>query len=395
MTWRPDSLKSSYHQRPFALREYQKWCLLNSIFDRWHDVVAKHKAMQPAKATAVKPPPKHEKQSVAGRGRVAVPLPRRVAIVAVPPVRTLDVFGPAEVFADANHLNHAGPAYDVQILSATEDRTVMSYLGVPLVADRTYREMRQPVDTLLVAGGEGAQQTRYSPKFLEWLRRQSSKARRYGSVCTGALVLAEAGLLDGRRVTTHWNWCRELQQKHPKVNVDPRPIYVRDKNLFTSAGVTAGIDLSLALVEDDLGGSLALQVAQMMVVFLRRPGGQSQFSATLMAQARGRRNLRDLLAWIADNLGTKFSVSSLARRAAMSPRNFARIFREEIGETPARHVETLRVEAARRQLETTIASLDEVADMCGFGSAEILRRTFCRRVGTTPGRYRSSFAHRR
>ena len=178
MTWRPDSLKSSYHQRPFALREYPKWCLLNSIFDRWHDVVAKHKAMQPAKATAVKPPPKHEKQSVAGRGRVAVPLPRRVAIVAVPPVRTLDVFGPAEVFADANHLNHAGPAYDVQILSATEDRTVMSYLGVPLVADRTYREMRQPVDTLLVAGGEGAQQTRYSPKFLEWLRRQSGKARR-------------------------------------------------------------------------------------------------------------------------------------------------------------------------------------------------------------------------
>lgn len=138
----------------------------------------------------MKPHPEHAKRSVTGLGRVAVSLPRRLAIVAVPPVRTLDVFGPAEVFADANHLNHAGPAYDVQILSATEDRTVTSYLGVPLVADRTYREMRQPVDTLLVAGGEGAQQMRYSPKFLEWLRRQSSKARRYGSVCTGALVLA-------------------------------------------------------------------------------------------------------------------------------------------------------------------------------------------------------------
>jgi transcriptional regulator GlxA family with amidase domain len=212
---------------------------------------------------AIKPQPIDENRPFADRGRVPVSPPRRVAIVAVPPVRTLDVFGPAEVFADANHLNHGGLAYDVQIVSATEDRTVRSYFGVPFVADRTYREMRQPVDTLLVAGGEGAQEMKYSPKFLEWLRRQSGKARRYGSVCTGALVLAEAGLLDGHRVTTHWNWCRELEQKHPNVKVDPRPIYIRDKNLFTSAGVTAGIDLSLALVEDDLDGALALQIAQM------------------------------------------------------------------------------------------------------------------------------------
>jgi transcriptional regulator GlxA family with amidase domain len=149
------------------------------------------------------------------------------------------------------------------------------------------------------------------------------------------------------------------------------------------------------MVEDDLGGVLALRVAQMMVVFLRRPGGQSQFSTTLMAQARGRQSFRDLLAWVADNLGSKLSVSTLARRAAMSPRNFARIFRQEIGETPARHIETLRLETARRQLETTVESLDEVADICGFGSAELLRRTFFRRVGTTPGKYRSSFSHRR
>jgi transcriptional regulator GlxA family with amidase domain len=366
---------------------------LASILDRWHDEVAETEPGSLPEAMVIKPHSTFEQRSVTGRGCVALAAARRVAIVAVPPVRTLDVFGPAEVFADANHLYPGGQAYDVQIVSGTDDRTVKSYLGVPLVADRTYREMREPVDTLLVAGGEGAQQMRYSPKFLEWLRRQSSKARRYGSVCTGALVLAQAGLLDGHRVTTHWNWCRELEQKHPKVKVDPRPIYVRDKNLFTSAGVTAGIDLSLALVEDDLGGALALQIAQMMVVFLRRPGGQSQFSATLMAQARGRRSLRDLLAWVADNLGMKLSVSILARRAAMSPRNFARIFHEEIGETPARHIEILRVEAARRQLETTVSSLEEVADICGFGSAEILRRTFFRRVGTTPGRYRSSFAH--
>jgi transcriptional regulator GlxA family with amidase domain len=342
----------------------------------------------------IKPYAERGSRPVTGRERGAVRPSRRVAIVAVPPVRTLDIFGPAEVFADANHLHHGDPPYDVQIVSATEDRTVASYVGVPLVTDQTYREVRHSVDTLLVAGGEGAQQMRYSSNFLEWLRRQSKKARRFGSVCTGALVLAEAGLLDGRRVTTHWNWCQELAQKHPRVQVDPRPIYIRDKNLFTSAGVTAGIDLSLAMVEDDLGGTLALQIAQMMVVFLRRPGGQSQFSATLMAQARGRRSLRDLLAWVADHLGTDVAVGNLARRVAMSPRNFARVFREEIGETPARHIETLRLEAARRQLETTSASLDEVADVCGFGSAEILRRTFFRRVGTTPGKYRMSFAHR-
>jgi transcriptional regulator GlxA family with amidase domain len=344
---------------------------------------------------AVKPHLEREPERFTKRERFATPIKRLVAIVAVPPVRTLDVFGPAEVFADANQLNQAGPTYDVEIVSATEERTVRSYLGVSLVADRSYREVRQPVDTLLVAGGEGAQEAKYSAKFLEWLRRQSGKARRYGSVCTGALVLAAAGLLDGRRVTTHWNWCRELEEKHPKVRVDPRPIYVRDKNLFTSAGVTAGIDLSLALVEDDLGGALALQIAQMMVVFLRRPGGQSQFSATLMAQTRGRRSLGDLLAWVADNLEGKFSVGALARRAAMSPRNFARVFREEIGDTPARHIETLRVEAARRQLETTASSLDEVAEICGFGSAEVLRRTFFRRIGTTPGKYRASFSRQR
>jgi transcriptional regulator GlxA family with amidase domain len=344
---------------------------------------------------AVKPDPERGSRPVTGRARGPARPPLSVAIVAVPPVRTLDIFGPAEVFADANHLHGGSPVYAVQILSATEDRTIPSYLGIPLVADRTYREVRHTFDTLLVAGGEGAQQMRYSPHFLEWLRLQSKKARRFGSVCTGALVLAEAGLLDGRRATTHWNWCQELAQKHPKVVVDPTPIYVRDRNLYTSAGVTAGIDLSLALVEDDLGGPLALQIAQMMVVFLRRPGGQSQFSATLMAQSRGRGTLRDLLAWVVDHLGADLSVGTLARRVAMSPRNFARTFRKEIGETPARTIETLRLEAARRQLEATSASLDEVAGSCGFRSAEILRRTFARRLGTTPGQYRLAFGRRR
>ncbi|MBV9386414.1 MAG: GlxA family transcriptional regulator [Chroococcidiopsidaceae cyanobacterium CP_BM_ER_R8_30] len=316
---------------------------------------------------------------------------RRVAIIAVPPVRTLDVFGPAEVFADANRLHGGEPAYEVEIISATEDQIVASHIGTPILAHRTYRELHSPVDTLLVAGVEETRELRYSPDFLGWLREQSTNVRRLGSVCTGALVLAEADLLDGRRATTHWNWCSELVRKHPLVKVDPEPIYVRDNNVYTSAGVTAGIDLALALVEEDLGGSLALQVARMMVVFLRRPGGQSQFSATLAAQTCGSQPLRELLAWMADNVKSDLSVALLARRAAMSPRNFARVFTQEVGETPARHVENIRLEAARQQLETTSLSLDEVADISGFRSAEILRRTFARRLGVTPGQYRTVF----
>ncbi len=319
---------------------------------------------------------------------------RRVAIIAVPPVRMLDVFGPAEVFADASRLRGGEPAYEVEIISATEDQIVATHIGMPLVAHRSYRQLRSPVDTLLVAGGLGAREMRYSPEFLGWLREQSTKIRRLGSVCTGALVLADAGLLDRRRATTHWNWCSELVRRHPLVKIDPEPIYVRDNNMYTSAGVTAGIDLALALVEEDLGGSLALQVARMMVVFLRRPGGQSQFSATLAAQTCESQPLRDLLAWMTDNVIGDLSVASLALRAAMSARNFARVFTQEVGETPARHVENIRLEAARRQLETMSLSLDEVAGSSGFRSAEVLRRTFARRLGITPGQYRTAFGPR-
>jgi len=279
--------------------------------------------------------------------------------------------------------------------SACNDRTVTSHIGVPFIADCTFGETSGPIDTLLVAGGLGAREMRYSPKFLAWLREQSKKVRRFGSVCTGALILADAGLLDGRHATTHWNWCGELTRTHPRVKVDPNPIYVRDQELYTSAGVTAGIDLALALVEEDLGPSLALRVAQMMVVFLRRPAGQTQFSATLTAQSSENRTLREVLAWAADHLTDDLSVESLARRAAMSERNFSRVFTLEVGETPARHIETLRLEAARRQLETSSLSLDEVAEHSGFASAEVLRRAFTRRLGVSPGQYRSSFGRRR
>jgi transcriptional regulator GlxA family with amidase domain len=306
-------------------------------------------------------------------------------------MRTLDVFGPAEVFGDANWLRGGDLAYKVNIISACADRVVSNHLGTPVHTDRTYREYRGPIDTLLVAGCMGPRELHYESGFLDWLRAQSARSRRFGSICTGAFVLAKAGLLDGRRATTHWNWASELAQDYPRVAVDPNPIYIRDGSCYTSAGVTAGIDLCLALVEEDLGRALALRVAQMMVVFLRRPGGQSQFSATLEAQTRERRPLGDVLAWLPDHLRHDLSVDSLARRAAMSPRNFARLFKQELGKTPARHIEDLRLEAARRQLEASSLSADEVAAACGLSSAEVLRRMFQRRLHVTPGQYRAAF----
>ena len=317
--------------------------------------------------------------------------PRRVLIIAVPPVRTLDLFGPIEVFSDANRLHGGDLAYEVKIISSTPERIVPSHVGTPLNTDQTYREFRGPIDTLLVAGYHSHQEMRFERDFLNWLREHSGRSRRFGSVCTGALVLAAAGLLDGRRATTHWNWCDELARKYPSVTVDRDPIYVRDGNCYTSAGVTAGIDLTLALVEQDLGRPIALKIAQMMIVFLRRSGGQSQFSTTLAAQTRENRPLGDLLAWLPDNIRRNLTVDSLARRAAMSPRNFARWFQQDVGKTPAMHIEDLRLEAARRQLELTALSLEEVANASGFCSAERLRRVFRRRLGVTPGQYRASF----
>jgi transcriptional regulator GlxA family with amidase domain len=210
-------------------------------------------------------------------------------------------------------------------------------------------------------------------------------------VCTGAFVLAEAGLLDGRRATTHWEWCDALAARFPRVQVDRDPIFVRDGNVYTSAGVTAGMDLALALVEEDHGRALALEVARQMVLFLRRPGGQSQFSAALAAQSADREPLRDLQAWIAEDPGRDCSVPALARRVAMSPRNFARVFTREVGSTPGQFVERMRVEAARRRLEESADGVDNIASRCGFGTAETMRRAFLRTLRVPPSAYRSRF----
>ena len=321
--------------------------------------------------------------------------PLRILIAAIPPVRPLDVVGPVEVFGDANRMRGGDPVYSVEIVASGEQKLMGTHFKMPMLADRTYREVTGSFDTVLVAGGDGANKMRYQPPFVNWLKRQCAGARRFGSICTGALVLAKAGLLEGRRATTHWNWCDELAQNYPSVTVDPDPIYVKDGNCYTSAGVTAGIDMTLALVEEDLGSELALRIARMMVVFLRRPGGQSQFSATLAAQSQDHRLFGDLLAWIADNIRRDLSIDVLARRAAMSPRNFARLFTQELGRTPGMHVEDLRLEAARHRLESTAASLEEVAKFSGFKSAEVLRGVFARRLGTTPGQYRKSFGYGR
>jgi len=251
--------------------------------------------------------------------------------------------------------------------------------------------VKEGIDTLLVAGGRGTAAALRDRPLIAWLRSMAPRVRRVGSVCSGSFLLAEAGLLDGRRATTHWGWCDTLAKQYPAVTVAPDPIFVRDGNVYTSAGVTAGMDLALALVEEDHGRALALEVARQLVMFLRRPGGQSQFSAQLAVQSADREPLRELQAWITEHPDADLSVPTLARRVAMSPRNFARVFTREVGMTPARFVESVRVEAARRRLEESAHGVDSVATACGFGTAESMRRAFLRIVRVPPAAYRHRF----
>jgi transcriptional regulator GlxA family with amidase domain len=249
----------------------------------------------------------------------------------------------------------------------------------------------EAVDTLIVAGGWGVYAAARDAALLAWVRRHAARSRRVASVCTGAFMLAAAGLLDGRRAVTHWTRCDELAQRYPRIDVDPDPIFIRDGAFWTSAGVTAGIDLTLALIEDDLGSALALEVARHLVVFLKRPGGQAQFSATLSLQKEGER-FGELHAWIMENFTAKLSVGALAERAGMSERSFVRHYRAETGMTPARSIEQLRLEAARRLLGDTAFPIKRIAARCGFGSEETMRRSFLRSAGVTPQAYRERFS---
>ena len=322
--------------------------------------------------------------------------PRLVVILAPDPAQELDVSGPTAVFTQASHLSgQQVPPYEVRLLSLAEDAVVRTVGGIRMLADACYRDDDafdgRPIDTLLIAGGEGHARAADDARLVAWVRAQAPRVRRLGAVCTGAFVLARTGLLDGCRATTHWRHAARLAQQHPQISVEPDSIWVRAGRLYTSAGVTAGMDLALALVEEDLGHAVSLEVARELVLFLRRPGGQAQFSATLQAQGAESPALRELQGWIADNLARDLSVPVLAERAAMSPRNFARVFTRQIGETPARHVERLRLEAVRRLLENSERRLEPIARATGFYSADALRQAFVRCFGTSPERYRAAF----
>jgi transcriptional regulator GlxA family with amidase domain len=319
---------------------------------------------------------------------------RQVVILAYPGVQSLDVTGPLEVFAGAHALveatGHAGRGYEVLVLTR-DGVPLRSSSGLTIVPDGDFAHAPARLDTLIVAGGYGSREASSDFTTLDWIARTSERARRTASVCTGAFLLASAGLLDGRRATTHWAAAAELARLHPAVSVDPDPIFLRDGRVWTSAGVTAGMDLALALVEEDLDRAAALTIARHLVLFLRRPGNQSQFSATLAAQEPVREPLREARRHILENVAGELSVEALAERAHMSPRHFARSFRAETGVTPARYVESVRLEAARRALEDTPAPVAAVAGACGFASAETMRRSFLRALGVGPAEYRRRF----
>src|SRR5882724_5181582 len=308
---------------------------------------------------------------------------RRVVFVAGPGVEILDLVGPLQVFARASEMHSqanpgSAPIYSVEVVTISSRRSLIANCGLRISADRTFREVRGKIDTLLVAGGNAIEQNEINPEAVRWFKGVARRIRRVGSVCTGAMLLARGGLLDGRRATTHWNWCQTLIKRAPRARVDADPIFVRDENIYTSAGVTAGMDLALALVEEDYGSRLALQVARNLVLYLRRPGGQSQFSAALSLQLTDRQPLRELEAWVLDNLNKPLTVPMLAERVAMSPRNFARVFIKEMKTTPAKFVERLRIEAARRRLEESQNSMEAIAGECGFGNVNSMRNVFQR-----------------
>jgi transcriptional regulator GlxA family with amidase domain len=320
--------------------------------------------------------------------------PRRVVMVTYPGIQLLDVVGPLEVLAGATEAAEqrgAGARGYLLSLFGPEPGTVRASSGLQVGIDRAYEDLPDEIDTLIVAGGIGVAEAVRDPRVRDCVRLAAARARRVCSVCTGAFLLAVEGLLDGRRATTHWSAVGELAERFPEIAVDPDSIYVRDGEFWTSAGVTAGMDLALALIEDDLDRSIALEVSRRMVFFLKRPGGQSQFSAQLAGQFADRDPLRDLQAWVVEHPGMAHTVPALAARVAMSPRHFSRVFSEQVGHSPARYVERVRVEAARRRLEESAGTVDEVAGEVGFGTSETMRRAFLRQIGVGPSAYRERF----
>lgn len=315
--------------------------------------------------------------------------PRRLAMLIYPGVTPLDVTGPLEVFSMANSLTRR-TLYDIQTVGPTAE-PIATRNGFALLPTCAMADVPEPIDTLLVAGGRGPDAVT-SPEVFDWLRRMVPRARRYGSICTGAFVLGGAGLLAGKRVTTHWNQCRELARRNPTTQVEMDSIFIRDGRLYTSAGITAGIDLALAMVEEDHGRALALKVARYLVLFLKRAGGQAQFSTLLRAQFSAIPAIETLQQWCLDNLAADLSVTALSQQAGMSKRTFVRAFVKATGEPPGEFVASVRLQGACQLLEDTDLPLKAVAQRCGFGSADAMRRAFLQRISTTPGQYRERFS---
>ncbi len=317
---------------------------------------------------------------------------RRIIVVTVPPVDELDLVGPLQVFNSVNRL--AGRAiYAIEVVTNANRLTVEGEGGVlSFVARHHFNQVEGGCDSLLLVCGLGTRSVR-DGALSAWLKQMAVEVRRLGAVCVGSFLLAEAGLLDGRRATTHWKFGRELAARHPGVRVEHDPLWVKDGNIYTCAGISAGIDLALAWVEEDCGAALAHEAARELVLFLRRPGGQPQVSVSLAAQASEMASIRELQIWIAEHLEKRLSVEDLADRMSMSVRNFERVFTREVGTTPSQYVLQMRVEAARRLIERTDRGLKQVASASGFGSIDVMRRAFVRRLGITPRRYRELAEH--
>jgi transcriptional regulator GlxA family with amidase domain len=310
-----------------------------------------------------------------------------IAILATPGVQLLDVSGPLDVFAEAN-AQAGNEAYQLRVVGSALG-TIRSSSGVRLMPDMVIgQRLTEKIDTLLVAGAPNMAEASVDRHVVDWVREVARSVRRYGSVCSGAFLLAKAGLLNGRRVTTHWAVADQLAEAFPAITVDPDAIHVRDGRLRTAAGVTAGLDLSLALVEEDLGREVAMKVAAQLVMFFKRPGGQMQFSRKGEAVPVGRSALQETQRWIVAHPGEDLSIAQLASRTGLSSRHFARLFRQEVGVAPAAWVQEARVAAARRLLESGQTVPKQVASQCGFANADTLRRAFVRVVGVTPAEYR-------
>jgi transcriptional regulator GlxA family with amidase domain len=328
---------------------------------------------------------------------MAITKPHRVVVIVFPRVQSLDVVGAVEVFADANRQAEVlglPPPYAIQI-AAPVGGLVETSSGIPIVAGLSIDQISGPLDTLIFGSGRGAREVVGNDRLIAAVRRLAMLTPRVVSVCTGAFPLAATGLLNGRRAATHWARCQEFAQKFPYVTVDPDAIYVKDGKFHTSAGGTASIDLALSLVESDLGRTTALASACQLVVYLKRPGGQAQFSGHLMVEMEGATSDRvsALLRWVVKHLNEDLSVDELAARAAMSPRNFARRFRAEMGVTPAQYVQRLRLDAARRLLTEGDLPTDQVAARCGFGARETMRLAFQRHLRVAPQEFRQRFRH--